>query len=152
MEELPQSEKAQALDLLRRFRLACQDPSYLALVRRASKIDLYLSVPSKVMSLKEMVARADALQDTVDHPRLWTLRRQYHGGTQKNHGTPAAPRPGAHDQLPTRLAPVPQEEQPSPAFNYMVDAMSRLISKSISQLSRSKPTKNSADGQTAGPR
>ncbi|OAV95751.1 hypothetical protein PTTG_04853 [Puccinia triticina 1-1 BBBD Race 1] len=126
MGELPQPEKAQALDLLRRFRLACQDPSYLALVRRASKIDLYLSVPSKVMSLKEMVARADALQDTVDHPRLWTLRRQYHGGTQKNHGTPPAPRPGAHDQLPTRPAPAPQEEQPSPAFNYMVDAMSRL--------------------------
>ncbi|WAR62139.1 hypothetical protein PtB15_14B233 [Puccinia triticina] len=115
MEESPHSEVAQAL-------------AFRESVRRASKKDLYLTLQAKVFSFKEMVARAQAYQDTVDHPRLWTLRSQYHGAPQKNLGTPPAPRPDAHGPLPPRPpAPVPHEQQASPAFNYLVDAMSRLI-------------------------
>ncbi|OAV97065.1 hypothetical protein PTTG_06458 [Puccinia triticina 1-1 BBBD Race 1] len=127
MEETPQSEAAQALEILRRFKLACEDPAFRAAVRRASKKDLYLTVQSKLLSLREIVERDDVLQVTVDHPRLWTLRSQYAGAPQKNLGTPAAPRPGAQDHLaPRPLAPAPRKRQADTGFSHLAHVMANL--------------------------
>ncbi|WAQ91325.1 hypothetical protein PtA15_14A208 [Puccinia triticina] len=113
MEELPQSEATQALD-----------PAYRESVRRASKIDLYLSVRAKVISLKEMLTKECTCQGTVDHIRLWILRSQYDGAPQKDHGTPPAPRLGVQGLLhPRPLLAAPQEEQDAPGLIQLVDAM-----------------------------
>ncbi|OAV87985.1 hypothetical protein PTTG_08880, partial [Puccinia triticina 1-1 BBBD Race 1] len=127
MEETPQSEAAQALEILRRFKLACEDPAFRASVRRASKKDLYLTVQSKLLSLREIVERDDVLQVPVDHPRLWTLRSQYAGAPQKSLGTPAAPRPGAHDHLPPRpLAPAPRDRRATNGLGNLAHVMANL--------------------------
>ncbi|OAV92879.1 hypothetical protein PTTG_27516 [Puccinia triticina 1-1 BBBD Race 1] len=127
MEDTPQSEAAQALEILRRFKLACKDPAFRRALRRASQKDLYLMVQSKLLSLREIFEPDNVLQVTVDHPHLWTLCSQYAGVPQKNLGTPAAPCPGAQEHLPPRpLAPAPCKRRAATGFSHLAHAMANL--------------------------
>ncbi|KAA1138039.1 hypothetical protein PGTUg99_025378 [Puccinia graminis f. sp. tritici] len=70
--------------------------------------DLLLTTEAKLQTLKDLVKKEFTLQDSVDHPRLWTLRFTDDSAHVKNLGTPPVPHSDAQGQFPRRSSAAPQ--------------------------------------------
>ncbi|KAA1121260.1 hypothetical protein PGTUg99_029221 [Puccinia graminis f. sp. tritici] len=98
---------AQVVDLLERHECAWEDKEYREALRQASKKPCYVNPESKVITLRQMVARDLGFQVAVNHPRLCHLCLTDDSAPQKNRGTPPVPKPDAQGQFPRRPSKLP---------------------------------------------
>ncbi|KAA1126624.1 hypothetical protein PGTUg99_030695 [Puccinia graminis f. sp. tritici] len=116
-------EMAQVVDLLERHECAWDDKNYRRALQQESMKASYVNTESKVINLRQMVARDLGFKVTVNHPRLLYLWITDDSASQKNHGTPPVPHCNAQGQLP----PQPPRAPGSPVDNEAAARWRRLI-------------------------